>query len=74
MLLCCFKLCTERCLNRGKKPNAEMNLSSKLSHNYLWAVLDVFPVVVYEKLDAFLGTSVHYIATYSKKNNTMGLP
>lgn len=47
-------------------------MSSKPSNNYLWPVLDVFPVVVYEKLDAFLGTSVHYVAMYSEKKQHNG--
>lgn len=56
MLLCYFKSCTERYVNCGKKSNADINLGSKLSNNNLWAVLDVFPVAVYEELNVFVAT------------------
>ena len=74
MLLCYFKLYTERYLNRGKKPNAEINLGSKSSNNNLWAVLDVFPVVVQEELNVFVATSVHYVAICFEKQHNRASP
>lgn len=67
-------MCTERYLNRGKKTNAEINLGSKLSNTDLWALLDVLPLVVYEELNTFVATSVHYVAIYFEKQHNGASP